>query len=92
MIIGWIIQPQINKVEKQAKDLNSLRVDIRVENYLIRQELIKKQHERNKKEYNKALLAIKELAKLLQAIGSLPPYSRFKYPEGGYKGFKDNPL
>ena len=38
MIIGWIIQPQIDKLVAQKNQLNSLRVDIKVEILFIKKD------------------------------------------------------
>jgi len=36
MIIGWIIQPQIDKLSEQRKQLDSLRVDLKVQIFLLK--------------------------------------------------------
>lgn len=38
MITQWIIQPQIEKLECQRKQLDSLRVDMRVEIFLAKKD------------------------------------------------------
>lgn len=38
MIIGWIIQSQIDKLSEQRKQLDSLRVDLKVEIFLIKKD------------------------------------------------------
>lgn len=40
MITGWIIQPQIDKLSEQRKQLDSLRVDMKVEIKIIKHQII----------------------------------------------------
>ncbi len=39
MITGWIIQPQIDKLSEQRKQLDSLRVDMKVEIKIIKHQI-----------------------------------------------------
>ena len=86
MITAWIIQPQIDKLAAQKKQLDSLRVDIKVQIILVKRELAEQQMIRAQIEFKRFVRAINHLSELFQH------FKRQAYPKGGFKGFKDNPI
>jgi len=86
MIIGWIIQPQIDKLSEQRKQLDSLRVDIKVEIFLIKRQLAEKKITAAVNQFQKFVKALRQLGVEMEGFG------RLKYHSGGYIGFKDNPI
>lgn len=78
MITAWIIQPQINKLAEQKRQLDSLRVDIKVETIIIKREIAFKKMVSAQKEFEKVVEAIKRLRKLFEN------FNRSIYPNSSY--------
>lgn len=86
MITAWIIQPQINKLAEQKKQLDSLRVDLKVETIIIKRELADKKMIAAQREFEKFVEGIKRLGKLFEN------FNRSIYPNGGYIEIDANPI
>lgn len=86
MITEWIIQPQIDKLSEQRKQLDSLRVDLKVQTLIVKREILQKQFIRAQIEFERFIRAINHLSELFKH------FKRQAYPEAGIKGFKDNPI
>lgn len=79
MITAWIIQPQIEKLVEQRKQLDSLRVDMKVETFLIKRKLESKKIEDIKEAFLFTAHAIKAFQNLVYHLNHIGK----SYPRGG---------
>lgn len=85
MITQWIIQPQIDKLAEQKKQLDSFRVDLKVQTILVKREILYKQFIRAEIEFQRFVRAIKQLGELFR------DFKRQAYPRGGYQTINPHP-
>ena len=92
MITGWIIQPQIDKLSEQRKQLDSLRVDMKVESIITKRELAYKKMLAAQKEFEKTVEGIRKLQKMFQIFRHIAYTQKSNYPNGGYIEIDANPI
>jgi hypothetical protein len=92
MITQWIIQPQIDKLAEQKKQLDSFRVDLKVQTILVKREILYKQFIRAEIEFQRFVRAIKQLGELFQNFKRQAyPTSNVEFKIGGFQ-LKDSGL